>query len=532
MMFMRVRMSLQILHVDYFRTSFLHYHNWDTSQDMGYIGLFMSALLLIGAITYSFSKGKETRLIRYVLGIVLLSGILSEIALLLDSIELPLRLINILKEAGLCYGAVVFLLYLRDQKRLQVIPNVEIMEGPNKVRTSNWDRFFHYVVDLFTCLFIFTPFTPYFSFLRGMERALGEQMTLYIFLVMVQTIYFLFFELLFSATPAKFLTETRVVDEETEDKPYYKAVIGRTLFRFIPLEAFSFFGRAGWHDSMSETKVVDEIRTGVPGARYFWIPAAIPLVVIVSYFSHESYENYQRQQRNLAEHRHKIEDFQKKLAHLSTSDVLELYQVSDGSYGDHTFLKIEEIKGDSITAWVIITKDDGMRSMAYFEKHFDEWKNGGFLSVTSFAKADLDNAYTPDYDQQNSDKRNTRNLLGDDRQFEISTIQRLYEPIISDRHTGGQGGGSINMDLLNTGRAVNVVSLETIEGDIDWSDSYLPLRAPTYGGLSDPEFTLRGSNYARGAKYKFRMVLADTLGKSYTYIIEGHDLEKTIERVE
>jgi uncharacterized RDD family membrane protein YckC len=283
LIFERARVTLQIMHIDYFRISFLHYHNWDTSQDMNYLGLFMCTMLLIGAITYSVSKGKETRLIRYVLGIVLLSGILSVIAWLLDSVELPLRIINILKEAGLCYGAFVFLLYFRDQKRLQVIPNVEIMEGPNKVRTSNWNRFFHYVVDLFTCLFIFTPFASYFPFLRSMERVLGEQMTLYIFLVMVETIYFLFFELLFSATPAKFLTETRVVHEESEDKPYYKDIIGRTLCRFIPLEAFSFFGRAGWHDSMSETKVVNEIRTGVPGARYFWIPAAVPLIVIVSY---------------------------------------------------------------------------------------------------------------------------------------------------------------------------------------------------------------------------------------------------------
>jgi hypothetical protein len=450
----------------------------------------------------------------------------------MDPTEMPLRIINVVKEAGLCYAAFVFLRYIHDQKQLMVIRDVIIMEEPNKAPASNDVRFFHLVVDIFTCLFIFTPFINFFSFLRPIERTFGEQVTLWVFVFIIRTIYYFFFEFLFSATPAKFLSETRVVDEEYEDKPYYKEIIARTFCRFIPFEPFSFFGRIGWHDGLSNTKVVKEIRTGVPGGRYFWIPAAVPLVVIASYIAHESYDNYRRHQNNLAEHQHKIEDFRKKLSRLSTADVIELYHVNGNYSSDKTFLKIEEIKGDTITAWVLITQDGGMRTMAYFEKHFDEWKNGGFLSVATFTKADLENAYTPDYDQQNSDKRNTKNFLKDERQFEISSIQRLYEPIIADRHTGSQGGGSISMELLNTGRPVNVVSLETVEGTIEWDTFDFPKRAPTYSDHSDPSFSLRGNNYVRGAKYKFRMMLADSLGKNYTYVIEGHDLEKTIEMVE
>jgi hypothetical protein len=35
-----------------------------------------------------------------------------------------------------------------------------------------------------------------------------------------------------------------------------KMALIRTICRFIPFEAFSFFGQKGWHDSISGTNVV------------------------------------------------------------------------------------------------------------------------------------------------------------------------------------------------------------------------------------------------------------------------------------
>lgn len=68
--------------------------------------------------------------------------------------------------------------------------------------------------------------------------------------------YYLILEAAFGWTFAKLITGTRVVDDDGR-KPGVMRVLGRTLARFIPFEVFSFlFANAGWHDSLSGTRVV------------------------------------------------------------------------------------------------------------------------------------------------------------------------------------------------------------------------------------------------------------------------------------
>lgn len=73
--------------------------------------------------------------------------------------------------------------------------------------------------------------------------------------VLATIAYYLLFEGLFSRTPGKFLFGTIVVDEEG-GRPGFKRVLGRTLLRFVPFEAFTFFGERGLHDRASGTRVV------------------------------------------------------------------------------------------------------------------------------------------------------------------------------------------------------------------------------------------------------------------------------------
>ncbi len=68
--------------------------------------------------------------------------------------------------------------------------------------------------------------------------------------------YYVFFEGVFSATPGKMVTRTRVVGVDG-GKASFGQVLGRTLLRFVPFEAFSFLGTgSGWHDRWSKTRVV------------------------------------------------------------------------------------------------------------------------------------------------------------------------------------------------------------------------------------------------------------------------------------
>lgn len=75
--------------------------------------------------------------------------------------------------------------------------------------------------------------------------------------VVLMLAYYIVFEGLFGRTPAKFLTGTRVIDEQGR-KPSLPKVLGRSAARFIPFEFLSFLGEngRGWHDRMSGTRVV------------------------------------------------------------------------------------------------------------------------------------------------------------------------------------------------------------------------------------------------------------------------------------
>lgn len=115
-------------------------------------------------------------------------------------------------------------------------------------------RFFNWFIDL----------TIIFSFSLGHLKTLSEgylfehiaflnsSASWFIFINMFW--YYFILELLFLQTIGKLHNNSFVHYEGS--KP--KAILLRTLCRFIPLEPFSFFGKEGWHDALSKTKVTIE----------------------------------------------------------------------------------------------------------------------------------------------------------------------------------------------------------------------------------------------------------------------------------
>ena len=80
--------------------------------------------------------------------------------------------------------------------------------------------------------------------------------------IIISVSYYVIFETIWSKTPAKFITKTKVITEYGE-KPSFKTIFIRTLVRFVPLEAFSFLSPEhprGWHDRWSKTIVIDDIK--------------------------------------------------------------------------------------------------------------------------------------------------------------------------------------------------------------------------------------------------------------------------------
>jgi len=78
----------------------------------------------------------------------------------------------------------------------------------------------------------------------------------YIF-IMVQFVYYFFFELLFSRSPGKWLTYCKVVNSK-KGKPSFLQFLVRSLIRIIPIDCFFIpFLDKPLHDYLSKTDVVE-----------------------------------------------------------------------------------------------------------------------------------------------------------------------------------------------------------------------------------------------------------------------------------
>ena len=130
---------------------------------------------------------------------------------------------------------------------------------------SQGKRFANYLIDLI-CFMIFSFI---FGAILGIVLAIVSPSSLSIFeqdnkLIdyllgfIAGMIYYSILEATTGRTIAKFITKTKVVNEEGV-KPDFGTILLRSLCRFIPFEPFSFLGsdNSGWHDKLSKTRVIE-----------------------------------------------------------------------------------------------------------------------------------------------------------------------------------------------------------------------------------------------------------------------------------
>ncbi|MFM2267479.1 MAG: hypothetical protein RL757_920 [Bacteroidota bacterium] len=138
-------------------------------------------------------------------------------------------------------------------------------ERPEFIETIKPQRLLHNFVDYFIVFLTFMPLvgvlarksSGFRESLNDISDVIGDKETLLLCVSILRILYYIFFESLFHATPAKYLTASRVI-EDNGDRINFGSVFKRTLARLIPFEAFSFFGSTGWHDSLAFTTVVKE----------------------------------------------------------------------------------------------------------------------------------------------------------------------------------------------------------------------------------------------------------------------------------
>jgi uncharacterized RDD family membrane protein YckC len=155
-----------------------------------------------------------------------------------------------------------------------VIPPHEPLEA------SRWSRFGTFVVDylFFLGLAIVVGIIAALAGMGNVFETFGvwEER---LFGILLMLLYYTFFEGLFARTPAKWIFGTKVVALDGSE-PTAGAIVIRSLCRFIPFEPLSFFGSArnGWHDRLSDTRVVSlrKVRAYVDGTLDLMTPLPRP----------------------------------------------------------------------------------------------------------------------------------------------------------------------------------------------------------------------------------------------------------------
>ncbi len=135
------------------------------------------------------------------------------------------------------------------------------------VLATKGQRFANFIIDYIIQLIVGFVFGVILFFISEIFNASSwynswietdNRLTDYIFGAIILLIYYSIIEGLTGRSIGKYITNTRVITEEG-NKPSFQDAILRSLCRIIPFEAFSFLvdlGR-GWHDSMTNTYVVD-----------------------------------------------------------------------------------------------------------------------------------------------------------------------------------------------------------------------------------------------------------------------------------
>ena len=118
---------------------------------------------------------------------------------------------------------------------------------------STGQRFANLLVDYVALITVNAIIGALMVLLLGMDE-IGPGLD-FIVGTLVMFAYYAASEATFGRSMGKLVTGTRVVDVDG-GPPSFGQILKRTALRFVPFEAFSFFGPNGLHDRLSGTRVI------------------------------------------------------------------------------------------------------------------------------------------------------------------------------------------------------------------------------------------------------------------------------------
>lgn len=521
-------------------------YNHTNGLIINYFNLAFYAILFIGGILYVISKGKETRIIRFSFAVLLLSKVLIFLFIIPNNLmhlekikDFPYKWIQTFY-FFLNHGVWIYLSYyvltaLTKERVLEMWgDDTKTISPIGLVDTPRAQRLTHVVLDSILCLlisafYIFNMFDK--SVLAGIQSLAGERVAVYVLFFICSLIYYIFFEVLFGSTPAKFLTESRVVTLDGKKISLKQGTL-RTLYRHVPLASLSFlFGRDGAHDYWSNTVVVKEKRIGCKTKTYLLFFPAILVIGIGSFWAYEKYQQKKADDTNRKQYSFEIKNLQNELSHLDSTVVLQLSNVNDMPEDSTRLLKVESIKGDSIVF-------KSFKVVLGFGKTY-EIESGYLLLPAALPtikvhKSKLQNCYVSDYDTYKKGERKGERFFEEDQKYEISNIHRLFGPSIQydgSVSTSYSNNELVEIRFLNAGSTGRILAIENLEGNIKWADTFPMQIDGLEKSFSQAHFSLIGENYKMDEWYMFAIVVEDLTGAKQKYVVELEGTEVFISRV-
>lgn len=525
-----------VVSVQFLNRAFGEVHGNSPIGNTNYFELFFYVLMLLGGILYWVSNQREVRLIRFTFSII---GVTAAIGVLSSIFVVAMYY----KEYVARDGSFVWMLYAFPKAILLVYLSMWVLKEIAKTisldtyvdaageetltSTPKIQRFFHHITDTILSVLICSPLLlPLMKFLSWVEDIMGERTTIFLVVVLCRLVYYVLFESILGASAAKLLTGSRVVTFSGQRPDPYNVLL-RSLCRNIPFEPISFFGRSGWHDTLSETDVVKEKHNGVPASRYLWIIPATAVIGLASYFGYDAYKDYQYHKRERAAFDAKVKLWMHKLDHPSSSLFILLEEQSSYPYRG-TYLKIDSVIGDQLKVRTLVVGSDNMSRLSIA----DSFEDPSTAEVATIKLSDLRSAVTTDYDNDRHDRKSFRKILPGDLDFTVENIFTKNEPVFNDGG-GSLGQGEISMELENCGWPVEIVEVKIIDGNLQWVDP-LPMSLEGATGTGyDPcsgtylHFKTEGNPYA---DYVVELVCKNSDGDRLVFVMEGAGLTASIER--
>lgn len=530
----RILFSFSTLNLD-FTNRFEHIDIWN---------FVFYLLLFIGSLQFIKTKGKETRFIGFVFSVIFFNAII----VLLQSTFYKFFLtkwqdVTSLQIFSIIIGylALMVVLYVsyRVLKLIKSGKEIDVIITENKTivtDTGKWQRFFHWVVDLTVMSLVVIPVIISLGYWLADSGILSGNETLQIFFRgrwSLYTIIFLFIliyypisEILFGSSPGKFLTESRVVNSKAES-PNSSTIFLRTLCRNIPFDAFSFFSKRGWHDSLSETYVVKEKRTGFKTNRLLWILPVLAIYLLVMYFGKRFYTEYKASIEFNNTMSEKLNFLESEIKNPNTNQFFVVNDVDYyGNINNYGF-KIEKIEGSKITIKRIIGESLSESSFAQAKYLYDQQKDTAKTFI--IRRDNLVNIFPKTQEEIYRPVR-TLEFFEPGIRYGIENVYNFVTPYLqvsigSDSNDYSNHNASVYFQ--NLGGSGTILNIKNINNDIKWKTSF-PLKVTN--DVQSPTI-VPVENFKVSERNISQIEMLDSLKQKHIYLLKTNGMQTEVTEV-